>query len=95
MCKIPLSDAEFELLLQRFQCVDKTGWVRWKEMCDVIDEVFTTKNLEKSTASNALAQINTKYNYGRVQITDKDRTVAEQAKKRFQFFCKATRLDIK
>ena len=49
MCKIPLSDAEFNLLLDRFSCEDKIGFVKWKEMCDTIDEVFTTKGLEKTS----------------------------------------------
>lgn len=72
MCKIPLSDAEFNLLLERFACEDKKGFVKWKEMCDTIDEVFTTKNLEKSSPLDSVPMVSTNYNYGRVLITERD-----------------------
>lgn len=57
--------------------------------------MFTTKELEKQSAVEALPNVTTSYNYGRVSITERDREIAEQVKKKFQFFCKATRLDIK
>lgn len=43
MAKIPLSDAEFNLILQRFGCPEKQSFVYWKEFCDAVDQVFTTK----------------------------------------------------
>jgi Ca2+-binding EF-hand superfamily protein len=47
MSKIVLSDTEFKLILDYFNCPDKVGYVRSREFCDIIDEVFTKKNLEK------------------------------------------------
>jgi len=46
-------------------------------MCDVIDEVFTMKNLEKTVARDSMPEVSTNYNYGRVVITDRDLEVAE------------------
>ncbi|CAD8206649.1 unnamed protein product [Paramecium pentaurelia] len=95
MAKILLSDAEFQLILNNFGCKDKQGFVFWKEFTDQVDQVFTTKNLEKVSPSEDVPQMSTQYNYGRVSITERDRQVAEVVKKKFQYFCKATRLDIK
>ncbi len=64
-------------------------------MCDVIDQVFTLKNLEKISPVQPLPTLSTNYNYGRIIINERDYVIAEQVKKRFQFFSKATRLDIK
>ncbi len=47
MAKIVLSDAEYKLILDYFSCPDKVGYVKAREFCDTIDEVFTRKNLEK------------------------------------------------
>jgi hypothetical protein len=77
MCKIPLSDTEFNHLLQKFSSNEKPGFVRWKELCDTVDEVFTVKNLEKSVPSEPVKEVSTNYNYGRVLITEKDKIIAE------------------
>jgi Asp-tRNA(Asn)/Glu-tRNA(Gln) amidotransferase B subunit len=47
MSKIVLSDAEYKLILGYFSCPDKVGYVRSRELCEIIDEIFTRKNLEK------------------------------------------------
>lgn len=83
MCKIPLSDTEFNHLLERFSANEKPGFVRWRELCDAVDEVFTVKNLEKSVPSEPVKEVSTNYNYGRVLITERDRVIAEQVKKKF------------
>ncbi|CAD8108204.1 unnamed protein product [Paramecium sonneborni] len=95
MAKILLSDAEFQLILQNFGCKDKANFVYWKDFTDQVDQVFTTKNLEKVSPSEEVPMMSTQYNYGRVSITERDRQVAEVVQKKFQYFCKATRLDIK
>lgn len=51
MSKLVLSDAEYKLILDYFSCPDKVGYVRSKELCEMIDEVFTRKNLEKENPS--------------------------------------------
>mgnify|MGYP003389104385 CR=1 FL=1 len=46
MAKIPLSNREYELLVDNFHCKDKAGFVWWNKICDLVDEVHTTKGLE-------------------------------------------------
>jgi hypothetical protein len=48
MCKIVLSGAEFRLLADYFKAPKDGAFVKWREFSDVVDEVFTKKNLEKS-----------------------------------------------
>lgn len=50
MANLPLSDHEFNLLVQTFRSPDSTNYVRWRDLCDTIDQVFTTKGLEKKGA---------------------------------------------
>jgi len=47
MAKIPISEAEFSLLLDAFGNEDRTK-AKWREFCDRIDEIFTVKELEKA-----------------------------------------------
>jgi Ca2+-binding EF-hand superfamily protein len=43
MAKIPLSEAEFKLILQHFETENKQNYVDWKSFCDNLDEVFNLK----------------------------------------------------
>lgn len=45
MGKIHLSQVEFELICNQF--AGKKGYVNWRKFDEAIDEVFTTKWLEK------------------------------------------------
>lgn len=40
MAKLPLSQAEFKLILDHFGCDNKAGFVLWKDFVNTIDEVF-------------------------------------------------------
>ena len=48
MSKIVLSGDEFRQLADHFQAPKAGSHIRWKEFSDCVDEVFTTKNLERS-----------------------------------------------
>lgn len=50
MCELPLSQAENDLLVSNFASTTKAGHIRWRDLCDAVDQVFTTKGLEKNTA---------------------------------------------
>lgn len=51
MAKLPLSDSEFQLLVDHFKSPSKEGHIKWRDLCDAVDEVFTQKGLEKITAT--------------------------------------------
>jgi len=48
MSKIVLSGAEFKQLIEEYKAPKEGSYVRWREFCDNVDEVFTKKGLEKS-----------------------------------------------
>jgi len=54
MAKIPLSDQEFNLLVDYFKSETKENHIRWRDLCDSINEVFTQKGLEKKSATYQL-----------------------------------------
>lgn len=95
MSKIVLSDAEFKLILGYFSCPDKVNYVRSREFCDAIDEVFTKKNLEKEQPQEPLIPANTDFIYGRSEITAEEAALAEEVRKRFTEYSRSNRLDIK
>ncbi len=61
MAKLPLSDTEFNLLVQYFASQNKPDHVRWRDLCDVIDEVFMKKHLEKMKATEPVLIPSTSY----------------------------------
>lgn len=95
MSKIVLSDTEFKLILDYFSCPDKVGYVRSREFCDIIDEVFTKKNLEKEAPQEPLQPAGTEFLYGRREVTEEEAALAEEVRKRFTEFSRSNRLDIK
>ena len=70
MSKILLSEAEFNLLVDAFKCEDKPNYVRVKDFCDAIDEVFTKKELEKAPPKEVYEPASTVYRYGKEPPTD-------------------------
>lgn len=48
MAKIVLSLHEFEELVSHFEAPKEGKYVKWREFCDAVDEVFTKKGLEKA-----------------------------------------------
>lgn len=45
MAKLPISEAEFQLILEHFGCDNKPGFVLWKNFVDTVDEVFNQHQL--------------------------------------------------
>ena len=43
MAQLPLSDIQFNSIVQGFACEGKANYVNWKDFCDAVDEVFGTK----------------------------------------------------
>ena len=37
MCKLPLSEKEFNLIQQYFTCEKKPGFIKWKDFTDTVD----------------------------------------------------------
>ena len=48
MAKIVLSSTEFEHLIEYFQAPKEGRHIKWRDFCDMVDEVFTKKHLEKA-----------------------------------------------
>lgn len=94
MAGITLSDKEFELLINTFPMESKPGYIRWKDICDTIDEVFTTKYLEKDPTFD-VTEPNLNYNYGIEPLTEEEIVVAKNLIAKFRQFARGTRLDIK
>ena len=94
MAGLTLSDQEFNLLINTFPMQSKPGFVRWKDICDTIDEVFTTKYLEKDPTYN-VTEPNLIYDYGIEPLTQEEVVIAREVIARFKQFARGTRLDIK
>jgi len=94
MAGITLSDQEFNLLIKNFPMQSKPGFVRWKDITDTIDEVFTTKYLEKDPTYDVV-EPNLIYDYGIEPLTQDEVEIAKQVIWRFKQFARGTRLDIK
>ena len=94
MAGLTLSDQEFNLLVNNFASDTRAGCVRWKDICDAIDEVFTTKYLEKDPTYD-ISEPNLNYNYGIEPLTQDEVIVAKEVINRFKQFARGTRLDIK
>lgn len=45
MAKIPLSEAEFTLILDHYSCENKQGYVQWKKFVEDLDQVFGLKEM--------------------------------------------------
>lgn len=82
MASLPLSDQEFNLIVQNFRAYDKEDYVRWKDFSDAIEEVFTVKNLEKSPAT-IVAEPGLQYNYGKESMTNDQIYIAEKVRRKF------------
>ena len=43
MAKLPLSESEFQLILNHYSCQNKAGYIQWKDFTDDLDLVFGGK----------------------------------------------------
>ena len=84
MAKIPLSEAEFKLILQHFGCPNKGGFVEWKNFVGAIDEVFNHHELEKVPPQEKKELASTNFVYSRPQVTSSDIEVAKKIIEKFR-----------
>lgn len=78
MAKIPLSESEFQLILDHFQSPQKKNFILWKQFVKVIDEVFNQHELEKVPPNQTLGLAGTDFTYARPKATDDDIRIAQQ-----------------
>ena len=82
MANMPLSNYEFNLLVDNFKMENKNGYVKWREICDRIEEVFTVKSLEQNP-NFIQTQNSLNINYGKHALTEEEIRVAQKVKNRF------------
>lgn len=68
MAKTQISQSEFEMLSRQFKAPKEGEHVKWREFSDRVDEVFTTKGLEKNN-DMPIGATRTNTTYGRRQAT--------------------------
>ena len=83
MCKLPLSEREFNLIQENFPCENKAGFIRWKDFTDTVDEVFNQHKLEKVPPNLNKDLAGTNFVYTRHQITPEETEVAKLVIKKF------------
>ena len=94
MSKIVLSGAEFKLLCDTFQAPKVGAHIKWREFSDMVDEVFTKKNLEKSVDIK-LDDARTQSFYGQAQPNNGDQQNVNKVCEQFKFLINRERLDAK
>ena len=72
MAQLPLSESEFQQICQGFACEQKANYVKWKDFCDSLNEVFGAKQLEKVAPNCPVDAPSTKISYGRRGITSEE-----------------------
>ena len=70
MAKIPLSESEFQLIMNHYTCENKAGYVQWKKFTEDLDQVFGLKELEKTLPNERLNLAPTTFNYGKNLILE-------------------------
>lgn len=76
MAKIQLSNTEFKLLNEGFDAEAKPGHVKWRELVDAIDTVFTVKGLEKNNTIQPTGA-RTQANYGKASVEKNEKSLVE------------------
>ena len=94
MAKIPISTQEFQLITTHFKAPKAGEHVRWREFCDLVDEVFTKKGLEKSI-DTVVGEARTDTHYARASATDAQRENVQRIVGEFTEFVRKNRLDAK
>lgn len=85
MANMPLSNQEFEMIVEHFKSREKEDHVSWREFCDCVDEVFTLKNLEKQSPSVQMEKTNLSFNYGKSGMNQAEVALAESIKRKFKY----------
>lgn len=76
MAKVPISHGEFEMLCQVFKAPKEGAHVKWREFSDRVDEIFTTKGLEKNVDA-VVGDARTETIYGRRQADEGERALCQ------------------
>lgn len=93
MAKIDLSQAEFDYFCDHYKS-DKVGKVKWKDLCDDVDQVFVAKGLEKdATLEFTAPTVDTRY--GKTAPVKADKNLAHKVVQKFKLKLQRERLDAK
>jgi predicted transcriptional regulator len=94
MSKVPISQKEFELLCEAYKAPKTGDHICWREFSDTIDEVFTSKGLEKNVdATVGNAPFNT--TYGRIPANESETDGVQRILEGFTEVIRKERLDAK
>jgi len=77
MAKTPISQGENEMLKAAFKAPKEGEHVNWRAFSDSVNEVFTTKGLEKDLDVEVGA-VRTQTIYGRRSADDAEREICRQ-----------------
>lgn len=94
MAKCPISQGEFEMLCRVFKAPKEGQHIKWRDFSDKVDEVFTSKGLEKN-ADTTVGEVRTDTKYGRRQADDGERALVQQVVDNFREVIRKNRLDAK
>ena len=94
MAKCPVSASEFELLSEVYKAPKEGAHVKWREFSDHVDEVFTTKGLEKNL-DVVVGDARTATTYGRRSANEQERALVAQVVENFREVIRKNRLDAK
>ena len=83
MGKIVLSNLEFEELMNHFKAPKEGRHIKWRELSDSIDEVFTKKGLEKHI-DKPMEDARTKTFYGRTAASSNEKVISDEVVGRFK-----------
>lgn len=94
MSKIPISQPEFEQLCDTYKAPKAGTHICWKAFSDSIDEVFTTKGLEKNLDSS-VGEASFKTVYGRASADENETAQVQCLLDGFTEIIRKERLDAK
>jgi len=75
MAKLPLSQREYDILIQAFGCKDKANFMLWRDFSDKIDEVFNIKGLERAPLGDTMKPLTT-YLTSQQTMTNEEMAIA-------------------
>ncbi len=94
MAKCPISTQEFDHLTTHFKAPKEGAHVRWRDFSERVDEIFTTKGLEKSV-DIPVGEVRTNTVYGRREAIAEERTLVQTVVENFREVIRKNRLDAK
>ena len=92
MSKIVLNNNEFRLLADHFQAPKAGAHIKWREFSDCVDEVFTTKGLEKDNQME-VGTGRTQTFYGKQDASAEDNAIAASFAAKFRTLVQRERLN--